>query len=413
MTEHPGQAERLCSVVLRQPLRIGDHWADFSVSAVGSKKRISVDGCVSSEVELSSFLAATSDGERIYLYDYGSDSLYGCSVSEDLGACTLLRRVGDATIGAAQLKTELLCEKVFYADMLAKTDQTYLTRPRTAPTRSVTERQYNLDSFQPYEPLKSRQQRAKFEKSSIVSATSVALANTLSVFLVTKRMKVFHSKNIFGSPKTHSVYENWLLKVDLHTLASTRQKLPSQHERAYGAVCFADKIYFVAEGRQFTQRSQDTLDRFAENLEKRVRSARLDEEDTRPVYEPLPAPYVATYTICLLDPEELSVSERVSSCYFLRLLVSDAENIVYALNPSVDLSGILQGFKLSSESLEKVRIPLSIAIDKVFLECAYVDGVSLASLVSKYRFRLAENRLEIVATPPPYRLGHYPLRRSM
>ncbi|EFO61542.1 Hypothetical protein GLP15_4391 [Giardia lamblia P15] len=366
----------MIQTLYRQSHWNGEGWVHVHVYTNGQEKRLALYD-LDIAINTSAFLAICSFQDKSYIYDYGTDALYACSVYDPLTSDESLSSQLHAIRLAKVLLLRQLRPKVFndrQTSSISPCSPGAMQKPQTPLLKLM----HNIDTLQPYERLASRLQPRSLAATPVVSAAACAInQDTLMLFCVQRG---------FACGNSTPIYTNHILKVGLSGSDSERLKLQSQFERVHSLIYCKGSLFTIVEQSVTLPKTEEDLEedrRRAEELAKIMRRlSKMNPEDEEykrlePYYRSSVEPFETIYALCRIDINTFSVEILMKKKSFMKAFASDLENTITVVMPTYDLSSTIA---IASYNAITRELTLShpvldpwFVLDRTLLESSYLQ----------------------------------------
>lgn len=354
----------------------GEDWVHIHIYARGKEKRLVLYG-FDIAINTSAFLSICSVKDKSYIYDYGTDALYECSVYDPLTSDESFSSQLHAVRLAKVLMMRQLRLKVFNdqgALSASPSSPSLMQKPPTPLLKLMR----NMDTLQPYEHLSSRLQPRSLTATPVVSASLCAVDQDTLMILCVQRGFV-HGNSV-------PIYTNHLLKLNLSNNESERLKLQSQFERVHSLIYHKNSLFAIVEKDITIPKTEEDLQeerRRAEELAKLMkRLSKMDPEDEEykrlePYYRSSVEPFETIYALCRIDINTFSVEVVMQKRTFMKAFLNSTEDTIVVVMPTYDLSStiILASYNIITRelTLSHPTIDSWFMIDRMILETSYLQ----------------------------------------
>lgn len=342
----------------------------------GQEKRLTLYD-LDTVINTSTFLAICSLQNSSYMYDYGTDALYECSVYDPLTSDESFSSQLHAVRLAKVLLLRQLRLKIF-------SDRHTLSTPPCSPgamrkpQTPLLKLMRNIDTLQPYDHLASRLQPRSLTATPVVSAAICAISqDTLMIFCVQRG---------FACGNSTPIYTNHLLKVSLSGNDSERLKLQSQFEHVHSLIYYNGSLFTIVEQSVALPKTEEDLEeekRRDEELAKLMRRlSKMDPEDEEykrlePYYRSSVEPFETIYALCRIDINTFFVEILMKKRSFMKAFAGDSEDTVTVVMPTYDLSSTITVASYNTVSRELTLSHPALdpwfVIDRTLLESSYLQ----------------------------------------
>lgn len=372
----PYQILLMSQTLYRQSHWNGENWVHAHIYIRDQEKRLALYG-FDTVINTSTFLSICTSADKFYLYDYGSDALYECSIYDPLTSDESL----SSQLHAIRLNKTLILRQLRLK--VCNDKSTLSTSPSSPgfvqkPLTPLLKRMRNMDTLQPYEHLISRSQSRSITATPVVSASICTIDQDTLMILCVQREFV-HGKSV-------PIYTNHLFKVSLTSNDTEKLKLQSQFERVHSLIYHKGNLYAIAEQGISLPKTEEDLQeerRRAEELTKIMKHlSKMDPEDEEykrlePYYRSSIEPFETVYTLCRIDINTFSVETIMRRRVFIKAFVDDMDDNIIAIMPTCDLSSTitLASYNVTTRELNIFHPTIDqwFVIDRTMLESSYLE----------------------------------------